>query len=180
MEYLNVENWELIRSLIGVLICLVSVLYIKKQNTPDFNKTLGREFSNKTYQKIKKQVQRLKEENERAQKLLAKMNNTSSLVTDTVKNKQRKAVKKARQDNTTYKRGNNNRSFGRKAEVEHNKSKNPYEQVRLLVASGMSKEEIYDNLDIPTAEIDLMLKFSELSKASQIREQTGTSLRAYG
>ena len=180
MEYLQVENWEMIRSLLGILIALVSVLYIKKQSRPNFNKALNKEFSNKNYRKIKKQVERLKEENERAHQLLAKVNSTSSLFTLEEKKINRKEVKNARANNKMTQNKHHHAALHTKTGIDNRTPKNPYEQVRLFLASGMSKEEIYDKLDIPTAEIDLMLKFNSLAQTSQLGQRTATPIRAYG
>jgi hypothetical protein len=56
----------------------------------------------------------------------------------------------------------------------------PYEKVRQLAASGMPKEEIYQEMNIPKAEIDLMLKFNHLAMGTRLKERQGQPLRAYG
>jgi hypothetical protein len=44
----------------------------------------------------------------------------------------------------------------------------------------MHKEEIYQQMNIPKAEIDLMLKFNHLARVTRLKEQQGQPLRAYG
>ena len=179
MEYLNVENWELIRSILGVLICLVSILYIK-QNRPSFSKTLGREMSNKNYRKIKKQVDRLKAENMRAHQLLSRVNGTTSFYDDAAAETIKKKASQVRRNIGVAAPESKALASEPVRNPAPPKVNNPYEQVRIYVNAGMDREEIYEKMDLPTAEIDLMLKFNQLAKVSQLSQKTQKTLRAYG
>lgn len=180
MEILIIENLETVRYIIGGLICFLSVVWFITR-PKSFQQTLAGEISNKKIKKIKKQVLKLKEENDKAERLLKSLDKATTLSN----------VDSFDEKNTNEKNDNpENRIVNHKAAILHpfaqqriNEPKihlGPYDEVKLYIESGLEKEKIHEKTGVPMAEIDLVLKFHRLNKMSQHKNGFGNRVLAYG
>ena len=176
MEFLTIENLEPVRTVIGLLIFLISVICLKQRNS-EFDKVLKKKISPKKVKEIKNQIRKLKTENAKTRELLKHFNDHLTEVDPVKENQECEKPGKTRSTINMHPASGLRIISGiRERQAEH--SQNPYEAVRHFVESGIAPEKIYEKLDIPKAEIDLMLKFNRLSKLSRLKNSQDHQRRA--
>ena len=178
MEYLVIEDWELIRNVIGILICIVSILCLRHRRV-DFHSALKDELSGKNLKAVRKQVLRLREENRKADQLLSSFAKAPGLIKNDLI-KEIHVYEPDMDDDIENCLPLPENSTLRSVPVAREVKQDPYQLVRRYVESGINREKIYERMDLPKAEIDLMLKFDRLSKMSRPREGAEQRRRACG
>ena len=177
MENITIENWDLIRGIVAVLICVVFVLCMKQTRQPNFHTTLKKQFSNKKLKSIQEQVRRLEHENRRADMLLKNIQQSTgqarAAVQNTVKNPTVRPRVVATENDFSQK-------VMKKMPYGQTENVNPYDAVRRYAASGMSREAIYERMDMPQAEIDMLLKFNQMQRMQHLNSEGGLRQQAFG
>ncbi|MBU4471523.1 MAG: hypothetical protein L6301_11850 [Desulfobacteraceae bacterium] len=179
MDLLIIENWETVRYFLGGLICILSVVFLMMR-PKSFNQTLAGEISNKKIRKIKKQVVKLAEENNKANRLLKSLNKATTIVNEDASTKMKtfdivrdNSIKKIKNKSSLL------QPFVRNSRSEEELDAEPYERVRFYAESGMEKENIFEKTNIPMAEIELILKFHRLNRMSKHKNGIENRMRAY-
>jgi len=175
MGYFTVETWEMIRDIIGLLICLISVLCLMRRKSA-FHHTLHKELTKKTIKAINKRLLILKQQNDYTRQLVKKWNPSPlemqniDIENGTHKNDKKKDKFKIIERDPSHSKPKNH-IIGTGDLI------NPYEALKPFIESGMNQDEIFNKTNLPRAEIDFMLKFNRLTRLAQLKKQ-GTAQRA--
>jgi uncharacterized membrane-anchored protein YhcB (DUF1043 family) len=175
-----IENLETVRYIVGGLIGVLSIVWLITRPR-SFHQTLAGEMSNKKFKKIKKQVSKLKEENDKAQRLLKTLNKATTIINkDISTDNSELEITEDHESNIMDNKATILRPFVKPKSNETKGNLGPYDMVKLYMESGMGKEIIHEKTGVPMAEIDLILKFNRLNKMSQHKNRFENKILAYG
>ena len=163
MDYISLENWDMIRDVIGMMICIISILCLvkgKREFKGIFLNELGKKAIPDTSRQIKlanrPQRNAGKRENyasDLKKKRLKKKSLDRSLIRQP-KTERLKIISQSHGISRTVRRTEKNQHKKLDADL--------YELIKDLAKSGLSEIDIQKRLGLPRAEIELVLKIDRL------------------
>ena len=147
MAYLTIEFWEVVLDVIGLCLCGITILYLIRNKTR-FNQSVLKDGSDKNISKFDEAliIQLLKQQSERS----------FETIFDTIE-KERSVLQKLIEE------GKIEKTKEAKDLDEGEPSSDQYGEIARLADLGVSVKEISERVNLPRAEIDLIINLKRIN-----------------